>query len=291
MPVLDAAIDNRRSMIFLGVGAVAGLALAGYSLFTARGTSTLFVPAEDVALVNTQPISRQDFWAEVQTLYGVDQAHATAAQRRAVLEAMIREELFVQRGKELDLASSDPEVRSALVNAVEAEIAQDAMTTQPDDEALRGYFEAHAARYSTEGVMSVRDIVFPPADRRLSEQAAAAFHTAPPAPDSLAKFHATVSQAVGDEEFYFAAQIRLGPQLFAVARELADGGVSPPIDSGGHIHIIYMIHNRKPAPLSFPEARDRVLHDLRGDAVSRLRSGDESFLRKRATIRVAEDQQ
>ena len=44
---------------------------------------------------------------------------------------MIREELFVQRGKELDVASTDPEVRAAMVNSVELEIAADAITSQP----------------------------------------------------------------------------------------------------------------------------------------------------------------
>src|SRR5215475_6270038 len=97
---------NRRSFWFMGAGALAGLVMAGYALFTARGTSTLVVPAEDVALVNQQPISRVDFLQQLQTLYGVDLAHSTAEQRRRVLDDMIREELFVQRGKELDVAST-----------------------------------------------------------------------------------------------------------------------------------------------------------------------------------------
>src|SRR5258708_10067706 len=117
-----------RSFFLSGLGALIGLGLAGYALFTARGTSTLVVPADDVALVNQQPISRSDYLAQLQTLYGVDLQHATAAEREKTLDDMIREELFVQRGKELDLASTDPDVRAALVNAVELESAADHIT-------------------------------------------------------------------------------------------------------------------------------------------------------------------
>src|SRR6202044_1999279 len=115
-PAMQMSI--RRSFVLMGIGALLGVAMAGYALFTARGTSTLIVPSEDVALVNQQPISRSDYLLQLQTLYGVDLQHATATQRRKVLDDMIREELFVQRGKELDVASTDPEVRSAMVNAV-----------------------------------------------------------------------------------------------------------------------------------------------------------------------------
>jgi len=112
-------ISNPRSFVLMAAGVLIGLVLAGYSLFTARSASNLIVPAEDVALVNQQPVSRADYLALLQTLYGVDLSHATQEQRHKVLDDMIREELFVQRGKELDVASADPDVRSALVNAVE----------------------------------------------------------------------------------------------------------------------------------------------------------------------------
>src|ERR1700678_336459 len=154
-------VSSRRSFVLMGCGALVGLVMAGFALFTARGTSTLIVPPEDVALVNQQPISRSDYLLQLQTLYGVDLQHATAAQRRKVLDDMIREELFVQRGKELDVASTDPDVRSALVNAVELEIAENAITSQPSEAALRQFFETHQDRYVSEGVMRVRDLVFP----------------------------------------------------------------------------------------------------------------------------------
>lgn len=263
----------------MACGALLGLILAGYSLFSARSTTTLWVPAEDVALVNQQPISRSDFLMQLQTLYGVDLSHATRELRQKVLNDMIREELFVQRGKELDLASSDPEVRSALVNAVETEIAASALTSAPSEAALRDYYAAHADRYVSEGIMNVRDWVLPPSD-------------SPPvvsSPRDLADHHAQESGKTKGDEFYFAAKIHLGDELFAAARSLEDGALSPPIRSSDGIHILQMVRNKKPVPVEFASARPQVLTDYRNQAIDRLKAGDEAFLRKRANVLIADD--
>jgi hypothetical protein len=281
--------NSRRSFVFMGCGALVGLMMAGYSLFTARGTSTLSVPPEDVALVNQQPISRSDYLLQLQTLYGVDLRHATAAQRRKVLDDMIREELFVQRGKELDVASTDPDVRAAMVNSVEMEIAADAVTSQPTETQLRAYYALHRARYASEGSMTMRDYVFPPGESKAAAEAAEALKKMPPTPALLARWHGSDSGKVADEEFYFAAKIHLGEPLFETARNLPDGGVSAPIARADAIHVLYMFRNKKPVPFDFDAARDQVLTDYRNDAIGHLRTGDEAFLRKRANVLIADD--
>ena len=282
-------MSSRRSFVFMGGGALLGLLMAGYSLFTARGTSTLAVPPEDVALVNQQPISRSDYLQQLQTLYGVDWAHATPAQRRKVLDDMIREELFVQRGKELDVASTDPDVRAAMVNAVELEIAADAITAQPSEAQLRSYYSLHQARYASEGIMTVHDLVFAPSEPKAADAAAEALKSSAPTPALLAQWHASDSHKVGEEEFYFAAKIHLGDRLFETARALPDGGVSAPVVGTDAIHVLYMVKNKKPVPFDFAAARDRVLTDYRNDAIAALRAGDEVFLRKRANVLIADD--
>jgi parvulin-like peptidyl-prolyl isomerase len=282
-------VSSRRSFVLMGSGALLGLLLAGYSLFTARGTSTLIVPPEDVALVNQQPISRSDYLLQLQTLYNVDLQHATVAQRRKVLDDMIREELFVQRGKELDVASTDPDVRAAMVNSVELEIAADAITAQPSEPQLRAYYALHRARYASEGIMTVRDFVFPLSESSAAAAAAETLKISAPTPALLARWHAADSGKVSGEEFYFAAKIHLGEALFQVARNLPDGGVSAPIARADAIHVLYMLENKKPVPFEFTAARDQVLTDYRNDAIGRLRTGDEAFLRKRANVLIADD--
>ncbi len=231
-------ISNARSFVLMACGVLLGLLLAGYSLFTVRSASTLIVPAEDVALVNQQPVSRADFVALLQTLYGVDLSHATQQQRHKVLDDMIREELFVQRGKELDVASTDPDVRSALVNAVELEIAENAITAQPSEAALRQFYAAHHDRYVSEGIMRVRDWVFPPASLAELPQAPEALKSALRDPQVLARFSGRDSGKTKGDEFYFAAKIHLGDQLFAAARDLADGAISAPIRMADGIHVL-----------------------------------------------------
>lgn len=282
-------VSTRRSFVFMGCGALLGLLMAGYSLFTARGTSTLTVPPEDVALVNQQPISRSDYLLQLQTLYGVDLQHATAAQRRKVLEDMIREELFVQRGKELDVASTDPDVRSAMVNAVELEIAADAITAQPDEAQLRAYYALHHGRYASEGIMSLHDFVFPLSEANAATAAAAMLRAGAPTPEILARWRASGSDKRLEDEFYFAAKIHLGEPLFTTASDLPDGAVSAPIIRPDAVHVLYMIKNNKPVPFDFAAARDQVLTDFHNDAVGHLRTGDESFLRKRANVLIADD--
>jgi hypothetical protein len=266
-------VSSVRSFAFMAVGALIGLLLAGYSLFTARSASTLSVPPEDVALVNQQPISRSDFLILLQTLYGVDFSHSTREQRQKVLNDMIREELFVQRGKELDLVSSDPEARSALVNAVELEISENALTAQPSDAALREFYARHQERYVSEGTMEVQDWVFPAGE----------------VPDTVTRLHAHDSGRVKGAEFYFAAKIHLGDELFAHARELADGTASAPISMSDGVHVLYMIKNKQPVSFDFAKARGQVLADFRNEAINQLKSGDEAFLRRRANVRIADD--
>jgi parvulin-like peptidyl-prolyl isomerase len=285
----DFAKVNSKRSFFLGVcGAVIGLLLAGYALFTARGTSTLMVPAEDVALVNQQPISRSDFLMQLQSLYNVEFSHATREQRQKVLNDMIREELFVQRGKELDVASTDPDVRNALVNAVELEIASDAITSQPSEAALRSYYQAHPERYAGEGIMTVEDYMFPANGAAVSE-AIEALKIQAPTSDLIARFGGKSSGKVGDEEFYFAAKIHLGDRLFEAARGLPQGGVSARIEMPDGIHVLYMQKNVKPVLLDFAAARDKVLSDYRNERIRHLTTGDEAFLRKRANILIADD--
>jgi parvulin-like peptidyl-prolyl isomerase len=283
-----AKVNSKRSFFLTICGAVIGLLLAGYALFTARGTSTLIVPAEDVALVNQQPISRSDYLMQLQSLYNVEFSLATGEQRQKVLNDMIREELFVQRGKELDVASTDPDVRNALVNAVELEIASDAITSQPTEAALRSYYQAHPERYASEGIMTVEDYVFP-ANGAAVSQAIDALKTHAPTPDLIARFGGKGSGKVGDEEFYFAAKIHLGDRRVEAARAQPGAGVSAPIEMPDGIHILYMQKNVRPTLLDFTAARDKVLSDYRNERVRHLTTGDEAFLRKRANILIADD--
>jgi parvulin-like peptidyl-prolyl isomerase len=279
-------VHPHRALTLMALGAIVGLILAGFSLFTAKGTSTLIVPPEDVALVNQQPVSRSDFMAQLTVLYGGDPALATREQRQKVLNDMIREELFVQRGKELDVASVDPDVRAAMVSSVEQQAAASALTAVPSDAKLMAWWKSHQDAYSSEGLITVRDLVFPAARGAAAAQALKGGAS----PDAVAaQFGGKDSGKVDGEEYYFAAKIHLGDALFAQARALANGASAGPFPAADGAHVLYMVKNVSPVALAFPMAREQVLSDYRRDAMQRTLTGDEGFLRKRANVLVAKD--
>jgi parvulin-like peptidyl-prolyl isomerase len=280
-------ISVTRSFSLMVFGALVGLVIAGYALFTAKGTTTLFVPADDVALVNQQPIVRTDYFALLQASYQVDFQHASVEQRHAVLEDMIREELFVQRGKELDVAETDPDVRTAMVNAVEQMAAADVVTRQPEEAVLRTFYREHQDRYSEEGVIALHDLIFPAAD--IAAQAAAALSSGGPVAAVLARFHGRESGKVDGEEFYFAAKLHLGDALFDVAKILPNSGVSIPTQQPDGIHVLYVVKNTPPRARDFNAVEAAVLNDYRNEQIKRTIAQYRTFLAKRAAVQIAED--
>lgn len=277
-------VVGRRSLILAGTGAIIGLIIAGYGLFTANGTRTAIVPAEDAALVNNVPLLRADLISQISALYSVPYGKATAAQKRKVLQDMIREELYVQRGVEMGMTNDDIDVRQALVQATEGQIAQDALTAKPSEDELAAWYNAHRGQYASEGMMTVHDWLVPPgADAR----ALAMRLRGGAAPAALGL--KTSGHTDDGEEFYFAAEEHLGPALFAVARGMANGAVSDPVTTPDGVHILQMVANKTPVQTPYAKAHDQVLADFLAAKVARLQEGNKRFLQKRADIKIASD--
>ena len=277
--------NTRRSLLFCGVGAIVGLAIAGFGLFTAEGTRTFVVPPEDAATVNNVPILMADFVGQIRALYDVPLSQATPEQKKKVLDDMIREELYVQRGVEIGLPSDDTDVRQALVTGAEATVAQDAQTSRPSEAELHAWYNAHLDTYSGEGQMTVQDFLLPGSvgTGGADKVVAALRNGATPASLDLKS-----SRHVADgSEFYFAARIHLGEPLFDVARKMRAGQVSDPIAEPDGIHILVMQANRQPLPARYEDAHDRVLRDFLAAKVARLQVSNERFLEKRADIKIS----
>jgi hypothetical protein len=273
----------RRSLILCVIGALLGLTIAGVGLFTAKGTRVSAVPAEDVAIVNQVPILMSDYVQQLRALYDVSLSEATPTQKREALNGMVREELYVQRGVELGLQSDTIEIREALVGAVEALNAADATMAQPSEAELRTYYNKHITEFETEGVMTLADYILPTGtSAQRVEQAAAALRANKSDPIA----HRTKVMLDG-EEFYFAARIHLGGRLFAIARKLRSGAVSPPIGMPDGIHLLVMTKNEMPVPVPIDEVRDRLLASFVKVQTEVLTQANERFLHKRADIQLA----
>lgn len=279
--------DPRRSLLLCGLGAMIGLIIAGFGLFTARGTRTSSVPPEDVAVVNGTPILLGDFIAQLKALDDVSLGAATRPQKRKVLDDMIREELYVQRGVELGLQADTVEVRDALVGAVEAQTAADATMAQPSEAELHDYYATHPAEFADEGVLALVDYRLPPGATDAAIAAAVAvLHAAGPGDPALRALPRSGAMADGDE-YYFAAKLHLGDRLFAVARDLRPGERSAPVRLPDGVHILVVSRNVPPAVPPFAAIRDRVLAADVAAQAKTLTAANGRFLRKRADIQIA----
>jgi parvulin-like peptidyl-prolyl isomerase len=286
-------VNVTRSMTLCAIGAVVGLAIAGVGLFSARGTATHNVPPEDIALVNQRPVLRSDFVTQLEGETGESFDQATRAEKLKVLDEMIHEELLVQRGLELDFAETDQMTRNALAMAMDQQALAEVTTSQPSEQQLREFFDKNPARYASDGILTVRHLVLPatgggePAVQKARE-AVSALRANTPVEAVIAKFGLTEPRNDGDE-FYFAAQIHLGDAVYAQALRMKAGEVSEPLQAEAGIHIVKVIGNKVPVPLSFERARLQVLTDLKNAQQERLMAATMKFLRERSKILIAPD--
>jgi parvulin-like peptidyl-prolyl isomerase len=276
---------ERRSLLLCASGAIIGLLIAGFGLFTAEGTRTSNVPAEDVALVNNVPILLSDFDLQLKALYDVPLSQATPDQKRKVLDDMIREELYVQRGFELGLQADTTEIRTALVGAVESQAAIDATVAQPEESVLRQFYEAHREKYADEPTLTLDDYIVPDPARAPAVVTALRAAHASPAAIAAAGLRRTKLMTNG-EEYHFAARIHLGARLFDAVRTLDAGDVSKPVQLPDGVHVAVVKNNIIPPPRPFEQVRDRVLEDYINAQSKILLTGNDRFLRKRADILI-----
>jgi len=287
-------VNPRRSLILFAVGALLGLGVAGFGLFTAAGTKVSGVPAEDVAMINGRHILRSDFvtQAQIETALPFDQT--SKEQRLKVLNEMIDEELLVQRGLEVDLAASDPDVRMAEVNGVQLQVDADVLASQPSDQQLLAYYNAHKDKYAGEGIMALRDLVIRSDDNAPDEalakakQAAEAFRKGGESDNIAATYDLKDSGKIERGDLFdFAVRIKLSPELYAAAQKLSAHQASDPIKEGTDIHVLLMEKHEAPPARSFAEARDAALQDYKKDEQTRVENANLRYLKGKADIQLA----
>lgn len=290
----------RRSMALLAAGAVIGLAIAGYGLFTAKGTRSRAVPPEAIALINQRPILRSDFMTQTQTQFTLPFDQSSAEQRQKVLQDMISEELMMQRGLEVDLPSYDPDVRNALVAGVELEVTANVLAQQPTPAEMRAYYDAHKDKYSSEGVMQLRDLVVKPdtahpaVARATATAAILALRKGQPLASVMQKFGLADSGRFMDaghvdtgDIFQFAVRAKADDAIYNATLPLKAGEVSEPLEESDGLHLIVMIKHLFPVAQNFDEASNRVWTDIKNEAQAKVNAANIAYLKSRADIIVA----
>jgi PPIC-type PPIASE domain len=282
-----ASVSAPRALWLCAVGALLGLGIAGYGLFTARGTTTRTVAAENIATVNQRPILRSDFLAQLEMETGKPLREATREEQLKVLDEMVREELLVQRALELDFGETDQNARNALTAAISDQAVAEVVSSQPDERQLRDYYAQHPEMWSSEGTMSLRNFLLaaPGGDAA----AIAARLRSGTRPETLLAANVIREAPRQVDEYYFALDVRLGTALFAAVRDLGDGAVSEPVTLPDGVHIVQVQKNTRPQRYSFEEARPQISSDYNAAAQARRMHDTLEFLRTRAKIQIATD--
>ena len=284
----------RRSLIIYALGAALGLGLAGFALFTAKGTMVKSFPPENVALINGRQILRSDFRTQTQIEAGVSFDQTTPAQRQKVLNEMIDEELLVQRGLEVDLAATDPDVRSAMVAGVDLQVDADVIAQQPTPQQLADYYNRHIDKYSTDGVMQVVDLAMPIGTGKIedavarAQQASAEINGGASLQAVEAKYGLKDSGRIdAGDNFDFAVKAKLGPDIYAAVRNLKAGQASAPVKQPDGLHVVLVTKRIASVKLDFAKAQDEVWQDYKKDARDSNERANLKYLKSRADIVLA----
>jgi parvulin-like peptidyl-prolyl isomerase len=287
-----------RSVLLPAIGATIGLAAGAYGLFRAAPL-TLAVPAGYVAVVNQKGILNSDFIAQTASATGKPFEQTTRAERSKTLQAMIDEELLVQRGVLLDLPETTTEVRDVMTAAVNAQAEAASKGTPPGDAQLQAYYQAHRANYSTTGTMQVRDLLLRVGGYQNANQSTSQAQT--DAEDALYRLRAGTAveqvmqhfgfvdsgRADAGEVLDFAAKLHLGAKLFPVAAALSDGQISEPIVDADGVHLLLMQRRQAPRLSDFASVRPKVYADYVGSVAKRAQDEELGILRRDAQILIS----
>ncbi len=104
-------------MVLLALGACAGLIMAAAGLVERWSPSPGELPVGAIARVGGKIITLERYLQVLNDLAADKRAPLSAQDRQFVIDRLVDEELLIQRGIELGLADSSPQIRKALAGA------------------------------------------------------------------------------------------------------------------------------------------------------------------------------
>ena len=176
----------------------------------------------------------------------------TDAELDAAIERFVRDEVLYREALRLGLDQEDAVVRQRMVSKMDMSAGLAAEAAEPDEATLRAYFDANAARYSGEAVVTFEQAFF---ESQLAARSARASGVVSGEAISLPASLIDIPER--------EVQNRFGEQF---TRELAaleaDDGWQGPVQSGFGWHLV-KLKNRKALPGDFEAVRERVANDWR----------------------------
>jgi len=261
-----------------------------------RGTvSAQSVPTNAIAVVNGAPILQSDYQRALRALAADLQGDdASPAMRQRVLDRLIEQELLVQRGLELDLASRDPRIRATLTDAVIGLlVARGAPSDEPyGDEQLRAFYQQHRGFFRKAGRLRLQQIWFGDRDSggaQAARERARQAHRRLALGEDFAQVgrDGDAAPAPLPDAWLPPSKVRdyLGPAAARAATQTQQGQHSSPLRVAGGYIIVRVRGLQLEGAQPFDQVRDQVAAELR------RRQGDRalrSFLdERRAAAHIA----
>lgn len=241
-----------KELVLLALGAVGGLLVAGYSLIDV----TLYPLSEDIAaLVNDVPIRQVDHQNRVRRL-ATEGAEPEAI--RQSLDALVDEELLIQRGEELNLTRLDPNVRTALLLAVRNTAFSDQLGRPAAERELRAFFATQAHRFATPLQLHLEHLLLAgdtPAAALAKIQATFITGDKPAAGQEL---YLTNSPALPPVPLSATALQRFLPEPVVAAAASLPAGEIATIPLNGQLHLLKAVSRDEPDTPDFEDIRAEI---------------------------------
>lgn len=263
-----------RGAWLAAAGAACGLALAVAHLVALPEPTAENV----VAVVNGVEIHGEALARAAAAVAGGRVPEAGTIDTAFLLDRLIDEELLVQRGIELGLASFDPALRKSLVAAVVEAATAEARSHEPSEEEVRAYFDANRTRFATEPRLHVQRY-------RFASQAAA--QTARESITS-GRIPMDARDPVLPDSALPPSKLReyIGPTATAALAALAPGEASPILSRAGRHDILVLQARYAGEPPDFDRLHDAVADELRRARADLALRGYLEELRARAEVVV-----
>jgi hypothetical protein len=287
---------GRRPTLLLAAGALLGIGIAAYEVL-APAASRDALPPGAVAVVNGEPISRDDYERAVAGLATERRDSGRDDDRARVLQRLIEEELLVQRGLELGLVRRDSRVRADLVAAVIDVVTGQAAAAAPSREEMERFYAEHRDYFAGTGRVRVRQILVrvPPEGDDAGALARAAQATSRL---RAGEDFAAVAAALGDAEVaplpdapLPPAKLReyLGPTASRAALDLPVGQASDPVRSSQGYHVLEVVERDAGQAPPLAEIEEQVRGEMSRRAADQALRDSLNELREQAAVTIAPD--
>ncbi len=212
----------------------------------------------------------------------------TPAERDALVEAMVRDEVYYREALALGLDVDDDQVRTRLIEKIRY-LTEDLADPEPvDDSQLRAFFDADPQRFAIPEAVSFDHVFFSPSQRgsSVADDARAALVALEDGADPATLGDSTPLGNAFVEASADRLEILFGDAMTRAVFAAAPGVWSGPFESDFGLHLIRITQRRAARQPSFEEVRPAVLEAFAADRRARRNAEAYAQMRERYDVVV-----